>query len=73
MFAGDDMIIDVDLPSRLDESGDLWGWSSEMVLRHGSVSLKKNIEWNWGKEQILIGFHGGVRRDERNPPTGRQC
>ena len=61
MFVDDAMLIDVDLPGRLEQSAQVWEHCCEMVLDHDSVSDKKKVvEGTWEEEHILLGFHVNV-------------
>ena len=61
MFVGDAMLIDVDLPGRLEQSARVWEHCCEMVLDFESVSdKKKEVEGTWEEEHILLGFHVNV-------------
>ena len=48
MFADGAMIIDVDLPGRLEQSARVWEQCCISALDTGSVSDKKRIEGTWG-------------------------
>ena len=61
MFVDDAMLIDVDLPGRLEQSARVWEHCCEMVLDTDSVSdKKKDVEGTWEEEHILLGFHVNV-------------
>lgn len=61
MFLDDAVIIDVDLPRRLEKAADVWDQRCDSVLGKGSVSeTKTNIERDWEQEESLLGFHVDV-------------
>ena len=64
MFVDEAMIVDVDLPSRLEQTGDAWGCCCETVLGKGSVRTKEEIEGSWENEQILLGFQVNVETEK---------
>ena len=69
MFVDDAMIIDVDLPGRLDQSARVWEQCCVTVLDTVSVSDKrKKVEGTWEEEHILLCFHVNVETKETKLP-----
>ena len=62
MFAGDAMIVEVDLPQRLEQAANAWGHCCGAGIGNGSVSEKeKRVGGEWAEEAILLGCHVNVQ------------
>ena len=69
IFAGDGMFIEARLGTRQKQCVEKWEWAATRFLGDTAIiKTKLELEGEWSKELLLLGFHVDLKLDEITPP-----